>query len=130
MQHAFGRHLSHERVQSTTLWAEQGVLRMFNMKGVIETMGHMCRFDITQKDARDETSMFKPTTFMTNPVCTTDEVNRLCIGDHRRIRLEGRKSKEAQIYLVRLYETMCKRFAIQKRMDVVWVACHYGFVGK
>lgn len=119
LQHQAWKHLPHEYPQAAASWKELGILRISSMKGVIETVCHKCRFGMKQKDATGESLTLKLACSMTSSVCIVDRVNLLRTKAHRHIKLEGRRSEEAQLHPKPLCEAICKGSVMHKKMDAV-----------
>ena len=117
IQHDAGRYFLHEHPTSATSWKEPGVMRLANMRGVMKTKAHMCRFGMTQSDKNGKALVLKPASFLTNSVCLANALNLTCTGEHRHIRLEGQRVKVAQVYPEELCRATCKGIRAQKDVD-------------
>ena len=113
-----GRYFLHEHPWSAKSWYLPEIAEMMNRPGVTVTKGHMCRFGMTACNEEGELQpVKKPTGFMTNSWCIADELNRLCLGDHRHTQLMNGKAAAAAVYPKELCEAICRGLRKQKECD-------------
>ena len=98
IQHENGLYFLFEHPASVTSWDNRLVKKLLATPGVERVVGHMCMFDMKQKDRQREGLIRKETEFMTNAPRIGDRLRRRCNGLHRHIVLINGRAKAAEVY--------------------------------
>ena len=117
-----GRYLVHEHPQGATSWQETMVKEFMKKKGVQKVIGDQCRYGLKTRDG-DQTGLArKSTSFMISSPCIAQALSKRCPNTtnrvvHQHIRLEGGRTRAAQVYPPGLCKAMCGGFKAQMEAD-------------
>ena len=73
---------------------------LLNRDDVFSVIGDMCQFGMSQQVDGEDKLVKKPTGFMTKCWGIAKRLSKRCNNDHEHIRLEGGRTKQAQVYLL------------------------------
>ena len=95
---------------------------LMKISGVMRVTGDQCMYGLKSKDGDMEGPARKRTGFLTNSVCVAKQLTRKCPNSsgytvHHHIRLEGGRTKQAQVYPRELCEAICKGLEEQIKAD-------------
>lgn len=117
-----GRYFLHEHPQNAKSWQERKVKKFMENNGAQKVTGDQCMYGLKTRQGDHVGPARKSTIFMTNSPCIAQSLSRRCPNTtntmiHQHIRLEGGRTRAAQIYPPELCKAICEGFKAQLEAD-------------
>ena len=117
IQSQVGRYFLHEHPQGATSWDLEMVKEIEAMAGVYKTIADQCMYNLTTTVRGETRPARKPTSFLTNSWCISNELSTRCSKVHKHFSLMEGRAKAAEQYPDELCRAICVGMRKQKAHD-------------
>ena len=117
-QHEEGRHCFHEHPLSATSQRETGMINFVRLPGVIETK--VCIWNGTRNSNGTNICQETHKILLIDSPCTAQALNKICLGSHDHLILQGNRATKAQVNPPELYQAICRGFGKTEESRCEW----------
>ena len=122
MQIHQGRYFLHEHPLGASSWHESCIQKILGTNGVIKIKADRCQYGLLSRDIAGNGLVRKAIGFMTNSPCVAMMLQKRCPNrngkvHHRHVRLEGDRTKAAQVYPDGSCKAICQGLLQQLEKD-------------
>ena len=122
LQWKVGRYFLHEHPAEASSWKEGCIKRLLEKHGVMKVNGDQCRYGFTSTKSGRSGPARKATGFLTNAPCIAKQLSKQCPNRqgwmvHQHVRLEGGRTRLAQVYPPELCRAICRGLELQLQAD-------------
>ena len=112
-----GRYFVHEHPKTAASWHVECMKTLAMHPMVMKIDADLCAFGLMSRDQYGVAPAKKPTTFLTNSISISAQLNRKCPGCRRHIPLVNGRASAAQVYPRKLCEAVCRGAVMQAQDD-------------